>query len=104
MNARVVLGVAGASGAALALACGRHLEKLGVEIDLVISAAAERTLAEECGGAEAFDTLTAMGTLHERGNIGATIASGSAPPVAGMIVAPPLFHALTGSDCVGGAG
>ncbi|WP_421703161.1 UbiX family flavin prenyltransferase [Aliiroseovarius sp.] len=92
MSARVVLGVAGASGAALALACGRHLAKLGVEIDLVVSAAAERTLAEECGP-EAFDTLTAMGTLHARSNIGATIASGSAP-VAGMIIAPCSMRSL----------
>ncbi|WP_300518853.1 UbiX family flavin prenyltransferase [Aliiroseovarius sp.] len=92
MTARVVLGVAGASGAALALACARRLSGLGAQIDLVVSAAAERTLAEECGPG-ALDQLTAMGTLHARGNIGATIASGSAP-VAGMIVAPCSMRSL----------
>lgn len=90
---RVVLGIAGASGAALGLATARHLAAIGAEIDLVISAAAERTLAEECG-AEAFDQITAMATrTHERGNIGASIASGSAP-VAGMIVAPCSMRSL----------
>ena len=34
---RVVLGVSGASGAALALACARHLARLGARIDLVLS-------------------------------------------------------------------
>ncbi|WP_289042372.1 UbiX family flavin prenyltransferase [uncultured Aliiroseovarius sp.] len=90
---RVVLGVAGASGAALGLATARHLAAIGAEIDLVISAAAERTLAEECG-ADALGQITALATrLHERGNIGASIASGSAP-VAGMIVAPCSMRSL----------
>lgn len=89
---RVVLGVAGASGAALALACARHLRGVGAEVDLVISAAAERTLAAECGPG-AFDTLAAMGTQHARGDIGAVIASGSAP-IDGMIVAPCSMRSL----------
>lgn len=89
---RVVLGVAGASGAALALSAARHLTTLGVGIDLVVSAAAERTLVEECG-AGALDKLAALGTFHARENIGAAIASGSAP-VAGMIVAPCSMRSL----------
>ncbi|MHA6268255.1 UbiX family flavin prenyltransferase [Aliiroseovarius sp. CAU 1755] len=90
---RVVLGIAGASGAALGLATARHLVAIGAEVDLVISAAAERTLLEECG-ADAFDQITAMATrFHERGNIGASIASGSAP-VDGMIVAPCSMRSL----------
>ncbi|MDE9451575.1 UbiX family flavin prenyltransferase [Aliiroseovarius sp. Z3] len=90
---RVILGIAGASGGALGLATARHLSAIGAEVDLVISAAAERTLAEECG-ADALDRITALATrVHERGNIGAAIASGSAP-VDGMIVAPCSMRSL----------
>ena len=91
--ARVVLGVAGASGAALGLSVARQLSELKVEIDLVTSSAAERTLAEECG-ADAFETLKALATrVHPIGDIGASIASGSVP-VAGMIVAPCSMRSL----------
>lgn len=76
---RVVLGVSGASGAALAAACARHLSALGAEIDLVISKAGERTLVEEIG-LEAADALRAQATrVHAIMNVGAAIASGSAP-------------------------
>ena len=47
MTARVVLGVSGASGAALALDCARALRAAGAAVDLVLSAMAERTLALE---------------------------------------------------------
>lgn len=91
--ARVVLGVAGASGAALGLSVARQLSDMQVEIDLVTSAAAERTLAQECG-AQAFATLQALATrCHAIDDIGATIASGSVP-VAGMIVAPCSMRSL----------
>ncbi|MDX2482686.1 MAG: UbiX family flavin prenyltransferase [Pseudodonghicola sp.] len=90
---RVVLGVSGASGAALALATARHLVALGVALDVVVSPAAERTLREECGE----DALAELGDLadqlHAPSDIGARIASGSAP-VAGMIVAPCSMRSL----------
>ena len=90
---RVVLGLAGASGAALGLATAQQLNALGVEIDLVVSNAARRTLSEECG-TEAWETLQAMATRsHDINNIGASIASGSVP-VAGMIVAPCSMRSL----------
>ena len=90
---RVILGVAGASGAALGLSVARQLSDLNVEVDLVTSAAAERTLAEECG-ADAFETLKDLATrVHPLGDIGASIASGSVP-VAGMIVAPCSMRSL----------
>ncbi|OIP83223.1 MAG: phenolic acid decarboxylase [Rhodobacterales bacterium CG2_30_65_12] len=93
MSARVVLGVAGASGAALALAVARALAALGAEIDLVASAAAARTLAEECGS-EAQEALEGLATrVHPITDIGAAIASGSAA-VAGMIVAPCSMRSL----------
>ena len=90
---RVVLGVAGASGAALGLSVARQLAELGAEIDLVTSTAAERTLAEECGD-DAWNTLRALATRsHAINNIGASIASGSVP-VSGMIVAPCSMRTL----------
>jgi 4-hydroxy-3-polyprenylbenzoate decarboxylase len=90
---RVVLGVAGASGAALALSVARQLAEMGAEIDLVTSTAAERTLAEECGE-DAWSILQALGTRsHAIDNIGASIASGSVP-VSGMIVAPCSMRSL----------
>lgn len=90
---RVVLGVSGASGAMLSLAAARHLAAKGVEIDLVTSAAAERTLSEECG-ADALARLRALATrCHPIHDIGAAIASGSVP-VSGMIVAPCSMRSL----------
>lgn len=90
---RVILGVAGASGAALGVSVARQLAGLDVEIDLVASAAARCTLAEECGP-EAFEQLQSFCTRHHKNdNIGASIASGSVP-VAGMIVAPCSMRSL----------
>ena len=93
MMVRVILGVSGASGAGLGVSVARQLRALGIDIDLVVSPAAERTLAAECGPA-AWDDLRAMATrCHDIGNIGASIASGSVP-VAGMIVAPCSMRSL----------
>jgi len=90
---RVVLGVAGASGAALGLSTARQLSQMGAEIDLVTSAAAERTLAAECGP-DALARLRALATrVHPAADIGAAIASGSVP-VDGMVVAPCSMRSL----------
>jgi len=91
--ARVVLGVAGASGAALGIAVARQLADLRAEIDLVTSSAAERTLSEECGP-DALAELRRLATrTHPIGDIGASIASGSVP-LSGMIVAPCSMRSL----------
>jgi 4-hydroxy-3-polyprenylbenzoate decarboxylase len=93
VSIRVILGVAGASGAGLGLSVARQLAALGVEVDLVASAAAERTLAAECGP-NAWNEMRALATrCHDIGNIGASIASGSVP-VSGMIVAPCSMRSL----------
>lgn len=90
---RVILGVSGASGAALAMDCARVLHRMGVAVDLVMSAMAERTLALEIGP-EAQGELAALADrVHPLGNLGATIASGSSH-VAGMIVAPCSMRSL----------
>ena len=83
----VILGISGASGAALGLWTARHLAALGVGIELVMSPAAERTLAEECPPEARAELETLATARHPVSDIGARIASGSAP-VAGMIVAP----------------
>ncbi|MEP2531386.1 UbiX family flavin prenyltransferase [Shimia sp.] len=90
---RVILGVSGASGAALALSAARQLAGIGAEIDLVVSRAARLTLTQECG-ADAYQWLQALAIRsHDINNIGASIASGSVP-VAGMIVAPCSMRSL----------
>ncbi len=92
-NPRVVLGVSGASGAALGLAVARNLAGQGVEIHLVVSPAAHLTLAQECG-ANALDELRDLVSRHHATeDVGASIASGSVP-VAGMIVAPCSMRTL----------
>ncbi|WP_186392673.1 MULTISPECIES: UbiX family flavin prenyltransferase [unclassified Pannonibacter] len=89
----VVLGVSGASGAALALAAARELVARSIRIDLVTSPAAERTLALECG-AGALESLSALAACrHSADDVGARIASGSFP-VDGMIVAPCSMRSL----------
>ncbi|MEJ2035596.1 MAG: flavoprotein, partial [Maritimibacter sp.] len=93
MSARVILGVSGASGAALGLAVARQLSVLEIETDLVISPAGQRTLAEEIGP-DAEDELRGLVTrAYPVDDIGAAIASGSVP-VAGMIVAPCSMRSL----------
>lgn len=90
---RVILGVSGASGAGLALSAARQLAKLDVEIDLVVSKAAKRTLKEEVGKGAA-KRLRALATrIHSIRDIGASIASGSVP-VSGMIIAPCSMRTL----------
>lgn len=93
MTARVVLGISGASGAALGVAVAQKLCAVQAEIDLVVSPAAERTLSEECGD-NALEELTKIASSsHDVRDVGARIASGSAP-VAGMIVAPCSMRSL----------
>ncbi|RXG94960.1 UbiX family flavin prenyltransferase [Bradyrhizobium sp. C-145] len=97
MSARhgVVVGVSGASGAAIGM---RIVERLAENplcaVHLVISPAAERTLTEEAG-AGALPRLRALAFRdHDPADIGASIASGSFP-VSGMIVAPCSIRTLS---------
>lgn len=93
MSPRVVLGITGASGAALGLSVARQLTDMGVAVDLVASKAAERTLTTECGP-DAIKLLHSLvARVHPITDIGASIASGSTP-AAGMIVAPCSMRSL----------
>ena len=91
---QVVLGVSGASGAMLALACARDLARRGASIDLVVSAGGERTFVLEDGLAARAELSALAAREHAIGDVGAQIASGSCP-VAGMIVAPCSMRSLS---------
>lgn len=90
---RIILGVSGASGAALALDCARALKTAGATVELVLSAMAERTLAFEIGPAARHELVALSCRLHSVIDLGAAIASGSFP-VHGMIIAPCSMRSL----------
>ncbi|WP_296713280.1 UbiX family flavin prenyltransferase [Rhodoblastus sp.] len=93
MKPHVVVGLSGASGAAIGLRIVEILGDLGAEIHLVVSRAAERTLLEEVGP-DAMSHLRACAHYwHGVDDIGASIASGSFP-TRGMIVAPCSMRTL----------
>ncbi|WP_205529923.1 MULTISPECIES: UbiX family flavin prenyltransferase [Agrobacterium] len=91
---RVVVGVTGASGAGIAL---RIIERLSdmknVEIHLVLSQSARRTVLQEDGAQAMGRMLSLAGVNHAVDDIGAAIASGSFP-TAGMIIAPCSMRTL----------
>src|SRR6202789_1792008 len=82
----LVVGISGASGAALGLRTLEACRELGVPTHLVVSRAAALTLAEETGLDLAAVSAKADVT-HRVGDVGAAIASGSFPTL-GMIIAP----------------
>jgi 4-hydroxy-3-polyprenylbenzoate decarboxylase len=82
----LVVGISGASGAALGVRTLEACRELGVPTHLVVSRAAVLTLAEETGLDLAAISAKADLT-HRVGDVGAAIASGSFP-TRGMIVAP----------------
>ena len=90
---KIVVGISGASGAALGVETLRTLRKLGVETHLVVSDAARQTLAQEC--------KLNLDQAHELADhwypataIGAAIASGSFKTM-GMIVAPCSIRSMS---------
>ena len=95
MTQRIVVGMSGASGASLGI---RILEVLGahpdVETHLVISAAAEQTIAHEAGAGALARARALAAVVHPIDAIGATIASGSFR-TDGMIVAPCSMRTLS---------
>ncbi|HEY9057985.1 MAG TPA: UbiX family flavin prenyltransferase [Aurantimonas sp.] len=91
--APVILGVSGASGAAIALRLAELLSAAAVPVELIVTRGAEQTLDEEVGP-DALARLDGLATRrHAIDDLGATVASGSYP-VAGMIVAPCSMRSL----------
>lgn len=91
---RIVIGVSGASGSIIPFKILEKLAKLeDVEVHLVVSQAAERTLRYELGP-NGYSMLHRLADkTYSIEDIGATIASGSVP-TAGMIVAPCSMRTL----------
>ncbi|MBD9371133.1 UbiX family flavin prenyltransferase [Rhizobium sp. ARZ01] len=95
MTERVVVGISGASGAAIAVRIIERLAEIAdVETHLVVSDAALRTLDLEHGPAALEYLLPRVHRHHPNTDIGASIASGSFP-VRGMIVAPCSMQTLS---------
>ena len=83
---RVIVGISGASGVAYGIRALEILRELRIETHLVMSRAAEMTLAYETPFSG--DEVRAMAShSHPIGDIGATISSGSFK-VLGMLIAP----------------
>jgi 4-hydroxy-3-polyprenylbenzoate decarboxylase len=92
---RVVVGISGASGALLGTRIVELLADTGrVEIHLVVSTAAEATIAHEAGPAALVGLKRRATVLHRIDAIGASIASGSFD-TSGMIVAPCSMRTLS---------
>ncbi len=92
---RVIVGISGASGAAIGV---RIVELLAgtetCEIHLIVSPAAERILIEEVGLQALPHLCGLVSHCHSQDDIGASIASGSFR-TAGMIVAPCSIRTLS---------
>lgn len=90
---RLVVGVTGASGAALALETLKLLGAAGIETHLVVSRGARMTIAHELGP-DGLARLSAGATrVHTPDNLAAPIASGSFR-TEGMIVVPCSMRSL----------
>lgn len=90
---RVVVGISGASGAALAVRIIERLVSLAAEIHLVASPAAGRTLDHEVGPGALARLGGMVHRAHDPADVGASIASGSFR-TDGMIVAPCSMNSL----------
>ena len=92
---RIVVGISGASGAALGL---RALELLSaapdVEVHLVMSPAAERVAIEEIGRGSLNLARQLAHVVHDCADVGASLASGSVR-TDGMLVAPCSMRTLS---------
>ena len=83
---RIIVGISGASGVVYGIRALQLLKKAGVETHLVVSKAAEVTMAYECD--YTIKDLRAMADhFHAQVDIGASISSGSFHTL-GMLIAP----------------
>ncbi len=83
---RIIVGVSGASGVVYGVRALELLRKAGVETHLVVSKAAELTLAYE-SDLNLKDLRAMADHFHAAGDIGASISSGSFRTL-GMLIAP----------------
>ncbi len=83
---RIIVGISGASGIIYGVRMLEVLRKAGVETHLVVSKAAEMTLAYELD-MKAKELREMADVYHPQTDIGASISSGSFPTL-GMVIAP----------------
>lgn len=84
---RIIVGVTGASGSALALETVHQLAKAEAETHLVVSRGAHATILHELGVGGLDRLLSAATCFHAPDDLAAPIASGSFP-TDGMVVVP----------------
>ena len=89
---RIVVGISGASGVVFGIRLLEALRDAGVETHLIMSRAAETTLAYETD-LKARDVRALADHVHAQADIGAPCSSGSFP-TDGMIVAPCSMKSL----------
>lgn len=82
----LIIGISGASGAALGVRALEACKELGVTTHLIVSKAGALTIAEETGLSVA-EVNKRADVVHKVGDIGACVASGSYPAL-GMLIAP----------------
>ena len=93
MTKRIVVGVTGASGSALALEVVRQLAKAGAETHLVITRGSRQTIRHELGPDGLARLAEEAAHVHAPDNLAAPIASGSFR-TDGMIVVPCSMRSL----------
>jgi flavin prenyltransferase len=86
MSKRLIIGISGASGAVYGVRALDMLAELGVETHLVLTKAAELTLASE-GLPNSTALKSRASCVHKISDVGASIASGSFK-TDGMLIAP----------------
>ena len=86
MSKRLIIGISGASGAVYGVRALDMLAELGVETHLVLTKAAELTLASE-GLPNSTALKSRASYVHKIADVGASIASGSFK-TEGMLIAP----------------
>ncbi|WP_313298167.1 UbiX family flavin prenyltransferase [Diaphorobacter sp.] len=90
---RIIIGIAGASGAIYGVRLLKHLHATpGIETHLVVSDAGRRTLQHELD-IQPHDLAPFAHTVHDHGNVGACLASGSFA-AHGMVIAPCSMRTL----------
>ena len=89
---RVIIGISGASGVVFGIRLLEMLKETAIETHLVMSKAAEMTIASETD-LKAKDVSALADVTYPINNVGAAIASGSFP-VSAMIIAPCSIRTL----------
>lgn len=94
---RIVVGITGASGSVYGLRLIEVLKESGCQVHLVVTDSGWQVLSHECG-LDKGSLKSKVDALHDVGQIGASIASGSFP-IDAMAIAPCSMKTLGGIAC-----